>query len=204
MIEQSDPRTVSPRLTEIFIQAADYAGTQLSLFMERDVCLRGTGVERVRLEQLPALLDGDDRLVTAIYLAFSGDIDGHVMLTFAPEMAAQFAATLLMEPAPEDWTLTPMQHSALGEVGNITTASFLNAIANACALSVLPSPPFVTQDMVGALLDNVILEMSMESVYALLLHTIFEVDGDRMQAALILLPSAASCAQLEGLLAPCN
>lgn len=204
MIEQPAPQTVSPRLTEIFIDAARHAGEQLSLFMERDVRLRGTGVERVRLEQLPSMLGGGDRLVTAIYLAFWGDIDGHVVLAFAPEMAAQFAATLLMEPASSDWTLGPMEHSALGEVGNITTSSFLNAMADACSLSIFPSPPFVAQDMVGALLDNVILEMSLESAYALLLHTIFEVDGDRLQSALILLPSAASCLQLEGVLAPCN
>ena len=204
MIEQSAPQAVSARLTGIFIDAAQHAGEQLSLFMERDVRLRGTGVERVRLEQLPSMLDGEDRLVTAIYLAFGGDIEGHVVLAFSPEMAAQFAAALLMEPVAEDNSLGPMEHSALGEIGNITTASFLNAVANACTLSVLPSPPFVVQDMVGALLDNVILELSMESSYALLLHTIFEVEGDRLQGDLVLLPSAASCLRLEEVLAPCN
>lgn len=174
------------------------------MFMERDVQLRGTEVERVRLEHLPAILDGEEHLITAIYLAFDGDVQGHVVLAFSPEMAAQMAAALLMEPVSDDPMIGDMERSALGEVGNITTSSFLNTIAAACELTVYPTPPVVAQDMVGALLDGVILEMSMDSAYALLLHTVFEIDGDRLRGALILLPNAASCERLERLLGPCN
>lgn len=198
-----DP-AVSARLTTTLVDAARAAGAQLSAFLERDVRLNGTAATRVRLEHLPRVLDGEDRLVTAIYLAFSGDLDGHVMLAFAPEMAAQMAATLLMEQPSDPQELGPMERSALGEVGNIAASAFLNAIAGASGIGVFPSPPFVVQDMVGALLDGVILEMSLHSTYALLLHTIFEVEGERLQGALVLLPSAASCAGLERLLEQCQ
>ncbi len=199
MQDVSDP-AVSPRLTTVLVEAARYAGDQLSVFMDRDVKLIGTAASRVRLENLPDVLEGESRLITAIYLAFSGDLNGHVMLAFAPRMAAQMAASLLMEPEPATFELDAMATSALGEVGNITTAGFLNSVASACGIAVYPSPPFVAQDMVGALLDGVILEMSMHSTYALLLHTVFLVDGDSIQGSLILLPSAESCAELERLL----
>jgi chemotaxis protein CheC len=201
-IDVQPNESVSAGLTTVLLDAARHAGEQLSMFMERDVRLRGTSARRVRLEHLPEVLDGDGQLVTAIYLAFEGDIAGHVVLAFAPEVAAQMAAALLMEEPSTEFGA--MELSALGEIGNITTASFLNTIAGACSLTVYPTPPTVVQDMVGALLDGVILEMSMESTDALLLHTIFEIDGDRLQGALILLPDAASCAQLEGLLATCQ
>ncbi len=204
MVQETAPGAVSARLSAVFGEAAQFAGEQLSVFMERDVRLRGTEVERVRLEQLPSVLDGEGQLITAIYLAFDGDIQGHVVLAFTPEMAAQMAAALLMEPVSENPADDEMARSALGEIGNITTASFLNTLAAACNLTVYPTPPIVVQDMVGALLDGVILEMSMDSMFALLLHTVFEIDGDRLRGALILLPNAASCERLEGLLAPCN
>lgn len=172
--------------------------------MDRDVRLRGTEASCVRLEHLPYVLNGGDRLVTAVYLAFTGDLDGHVMLAFSPVMARQMAAALLMEQTPSDEELSPMETSALGEVGNITTASFLNAVAEVCHIAVCPSPPFVVQDMVGALLDGIIVEMSMETSYALLLHTTFEVEGEHVEGALILLPSASSYAQLEEYFAACS
>ncbi len=191
---------ISDTLTRVLIDAVGCAGENLSILMDRQIRLQGTAVERVRLERLPDLLTSGERLVTAVYLAFSGDIDGHVMLTLAPEMAAQLAATLLMAPVADPLALDPMESSALGEVGNITAAAFLNAVAAACDLSVLPSPPTVVQDMVGALLADIIVEMAMESAYALLLHTVFEVEGERLSGDLSLLPTATACAYLEGVL----
>lgn len=199
-----DDTAVSPHLTSVLFDAARSAGEQLSMFLERDVRLQGTAARRVRLEQVTGLLDGEDRLITAVYLAFSGDVDGHVMLAFAPEMAAQMAAALLMEDPPDGYALSPMQASALGEVGNITTSAFLNAVAGAYGMCIYPSPPAVAQDMVGALLDGIILDLAMQSTYALMLHTTFEVAGDRLQGALVLLPSATSYERLEGLLEQCR
>lgn len=204
MLQEVQDHAVSARLEAVLIQAAHDAGEQLSAFMERDVRLHGTSAQRVRLEDVPSVLDDRDGLVTAIYLGFTGDLEGHVMLAFAPEIAAQMAAALLMEPVGAPENLGPMETSALGEVGNITAASFLNSVASACQLAVYPTPPLVVQDMAGALLDGVILEMALESTHGLLLHTLFEIDGDRLEGALILLPSATADARLESAVAACQ
>jgi chemotaxis protein CheC len=198
MLQQLVEEDVSDRLADVLIQAVGYAGEQLALLMDREIKLLGTHVERLRLEQLPGLVEGGDRLVTAVYLAFTGDCEGHVILSFAPEVALHFTAILLMVPTPEVIELGEMECSVLGEVGNITTASFLNFVADRTKLGLQPSPPSVIQDMIGALLSNVVVEMAMESTHALLLHTVFDVEGDRLQGELLLLPSAASCARLEG------
>jgi hypothetical protein len=44
----------------------------------------------------------------------------------------------------------------------------------------------------------------MESTHALLVHTLFDIEGERLQGELILLPTAASCDILESELAKCN
>lgn len=203
MVQQIHIRAVSHRLADVLIGAARFSGEQLSLMMERDIRVQGTHVERVRLEALPGLLAGAERVVTAVYLAFEGDIDGHVVLLFAPEMAAQLVGVLLMTPPPASIEPDTMEGSALGEVGNVTTASFLNEVARRCDLTVYPSPPTVVHDMVGALLDGIVLEMAMESSYALLLHATFELEGDALQGDFVLLPSAAACDKLEGRVDTC-
>jgi hypothetical protein len=53
-------------------------------------------------------------------------------------------------------------------------------------------------------LSNVVLEMAMDSTDALLVHTLFDLEGERLQGELLLLPTAASCDILERELAQCN
>jgi chemotaxis protein CheC len=197
-------KLVAPPLAQALISAVTYAGEQLSGLVECSIRLQGTNVERLRLEDLPGLREGEERLVTAVYLQFDGPFEGHVVLSFSPEAAVQLSEKLLMEPVPCDEPLSVMAESALGEVGNIVTASFLTAIANAVDYTVHPSPPVVIQDMIGALLSNVVLELALDSTRALLVHTIFEVGGETLQGELILLPTDRSCDTLESRLVSCN
>lgn len=203
VMQQTLAPGVSERMSEALMAAARFAGDQLSGLMDRQIELRGTHVERLRLERLPDFNDGADRSVIAVYLSFSGNLEGHVVLSFSPEAAAHLTALLLMEPEVE-LPLDEMGCSALGEVGNITTASFLNDIANRCGMLLHPSPPTIVQDMIGALLSNVVLEMALESTHALLVHTLFDIEGERLQGELILLPTDASCDTLESELAKCK
>lgn len=107
---------------------------------------------------------------------------------------------MMMDPS-EVTEMTDMEKSVLGEVGNITAASFLNAVADACTIVLHPSPPTVVEDMIGALLSNVVGEMAIEAPQAVLLHTVLHLDDDQLQGDLMLLPSASACAILEARLA---
>ncbi len=197
MDDSSDDGAVSAALGDLLQGAVRHAGEQLSLFVERDVSLHGTAVSRAPVERLPDLMRDAGRLVTAVYLAFEGDLEGHIVFSFAPEAAAAIAALLLGEPVVDLTALTPLEGSALGEVGNVTAASVLNAIATARGLTVYPSPPVVMQDMIGALLDAIVADMALDAVDALLLHTTLTVEGQAVQGDLLLLPNAASRGRLE-------
>ena len=197
-------REVAPPLAQALISAVTFAGEQLSGLVECPIRLQGTHVERLRLEDLPGLREGEERLVTAVYLQFDGPFEGHVLLSFSPQAAANLAEKLLLEPVSVDEPLSLMTESALGEVGNIITASFLTAIANAADYTVHPSPPVVIQDMIGALLSSVVLELALDSTRALLVHTVFEVGGEQLQGELILLPTDRSCDTLESRLITCS
>jgi chemotaxis protein CheC len=195
---------VAPPLARALLEAVCYAGDQLASLIEGPIQLRGTQVERIRLEDLPGLRQGEDRLVTAVHLEFSGPFSGHVILSFTPEVAAGLASRLLMEEVRSDRPLDELASSALGEMGNIATAAFLTSIANAVHYTVHPCPPTVIQDMIGALLSNVVLELALESTHALLVQTTFQVSGETLQGELILLPTNHSCEALESRLSQCS
>ena len=69
--------------------------------------------------------------------------------------------------------LGPLERSALGEVGNVTASLFLNAIADATGLSLRPSPPAVVMDMVGAIIDIIVIASGAVADEILLLEVEF-------------------------------
>lgn len=194
---------LSASVASVLQDALAHAGSQLSLLVEREIAFHGSRPEYARLEDLPLHIEGSfERPVTAIYLAFSGGLDGHVVLSFTPDAAAYLARTILMSDDDLDSpTMRYLADSMLGELGNVAVAAFLNAVADAVGISVYPTPPCVVHDMLGAVLDSVITEVAMEQSYGLLLRTLFVIDGDPFGGDLILLPSQASCARLEAMLA---
>lgn len=199
-----DARPVlSPSLTSALVAALGHAGAQLGAFVEREIEFRSSRIEYVRLEELPLQVEGGpERPVTAVYLAFSGGIDGHVVLGFTPEAAGFLGRTLLMQDADLDSpSLLYLGDSMVGELGNVACSAFLNAVANAAQLTAMPTPPSVVHDMWGAILDTVVVEVAQEQSFGLLLKADFIVDGDPFAGNLILLPSLASCTRLEQLFA---
>lgn len=196
MERQASLSPVPAGLSDVLDAAVRYAGEQLAVLVERNVVLRSTVIARVRLENMPAIQAGADRIVTAVYLSFEGDAGGHVVLLFEPQEAARVAAMLLGEEIDEAGELDPLASSALGEIGNVTTAAFLNSVAGSCGLAVYPSPPTVARDMAGALLDAIVGDLSLDAPDALLVHTILTVDGDLIHCELLLLPHASSYERL--------
>jgi len=190
-------------LAAVFLDALAHAGDQLSLLVERDIAFSGSRVGYVRLEDLPlSHSDGAESPVTAVYLAFSGGIDGHVVLSMSASSSERLSQTLLMYDADIDTpTLRYLADSMLGEIGNVAASAFLNAVADVTHLTVLPTPPCVIHDMWGAVLQSVVVEMAADQAYGILVETSLNVDGDPLGGTLVLLPTLASCKRLEELLA---
>src|SRR5579864_661388 len=98
---------LSASLRTVFVDALAQAGTQLSLLVDRQIDFRVVDVECVLLEDLPARIEGGpEQCVTAVYLAFNGGLDGHVVLSFKPDAAAYLAQVVLMlDDAPDTGAL---------------------------------------------------------------------------------------------------
>lgn len=190
---------ISDAVSAVLVEALAQAGDQLGALVDREIAFRGSHLDCVPLEELPQHIEaGPESPVTAVYIAFSGGIDGHVVLSFTPMAAAYLARTLLMNDGDLDApAMRYLADSMLGELGNVAASSFLNAVAAAAGITVLPSPPCVVHDMWGAVLQSVVVEVAEEQSFGLLLHTDFIIDGDPFAGNLVLLPSLASCDRLE-------
>ncbi len=90
---------------------------------------------------------------------------GAVLLLFPHEAASRFAELLGTSIREE------MGLSALREVGNILTASYLTAIGQFTGRDMEPSTPDVTLGMLGRILEDGLMDMGGDAVATLLIHS---------------------------------
>jgi chemotaxis protein CheC len=76
-----------------------------------------------------------------------------------------------------DGAFSEMELSALQEVANILTGSYLNALSQITGLRLEPTPPAVGVDFAGALVGAALAEVAMASDTAILIETPLG-DGD--------------------------
>jgi chemotaxis protein CheC len=89
-----------------------------------------------------------------------------------------------------------MERSALSEIGNLTGAFFLNAIAELTNISSHPSPPAVMVDMVGSILDVVVATMGAISDQVLMFKAAFKIGERKLQADFWIIPDPATLEKL--------
>ncbi|OUM92684.1 MAG: hypothetical protein BAA04_01620 [Firmicutes bacterium ZCTH02-B6] len=138
-------------MTAVMNEALDHAAHVLSAFL--GTRLRWTAGVRIsshRLAELPALCGPEDTPVAAAFFEVRGDLTGYLLLAI-PEPAAQEMVEQLLGVI-EGEADQQLIDSTLGELGNVVGSAFLNVLADRFGITVAPSPPQVTWDMVGALL----------------------------------------------------
>ena len=151
-------------------------------------------VTSLDLKQLPAkdvtgLLGAPEALSVGIYLTIHGDASGHLLLMHDPKMAFQLIDLQLGLSPGSTQKLEEIERSVLGEMGNIAGSFFLNALADSTSLALMPSPPTVIVDMVGAIM-NVPLTFIMEKQdSALVVKTTFSADSRQIDGTFMVLPT---------------
>ena len=90
-------------------------------------------------------------------------------------------------PKPEEAEFDEVELSALKEVGNIITGSYLNSLSMMTNLKLVPSIPFVAIDMAGAILSVPAIQFGMMGDNILLIETQF-FDELKLSGYFILLP----------------
>jgi chemotaxis protein CheC len=114
------------------------------------------------------------------------------MLALPYPKALELADLLLDQPAGTTTQLGQMERSALAEVGNLTTAYFLNKVDALTGLGARPTPPAVMVDMIGAIIDIIISTTGGVSENVLMLHASLVRENREAQADFWLIPDPAT------------
>lgn len=179
-------------LTKVAVRGTRNAATVLSEMVGQDIRVTAPKVQLVPLKDVAREAGGPEVCSVGIYLGVSGDIAGHMVLIFPLHSAFQLVDLLMECPPGTTTVLEEIEQSALAELGNVTGSSFLNALSDFTRLKICPSPPAVVVDMVGAIIDTVLADLSLVSEEAFIVETTFSENAQEIKGIFFLVPDPLS------------
>ncbi len=154
-------------LKEIGNIGAAHAATSLSELLQRTIDMH---VPKV------ALVSFDDMFELA------GDLSGSMFFVLPIESANRFIRRLIGDDSfdfSNPSTIMDIGVSAMQELGNILSGSYLSALSDFTGLKIFPTVPSLSVDMVGAIVSFGLIEVSHYSDEVIVIDTkIVEVDGE--------------------------
>jgi chemotaxis protein CheC len=160
-------------LREIGNIGAGTAATALSQMTGRSVPMGVPTVTLLPVEQVAGRTGDAERVVAAMLLGLGGEVSGHMLFVMGEDAARDVVDALMggFGGTSGGGGFSEMELSALQEVANILTGSYLNALAQITGLRLEPTPPAVGVDFAGALVGAALAEVAMASETALLIET---------------------------------
>lgn len=149
------------------------------------------------LQDLPELLGGAEVPVAGIYIEAHGDIKLTILFVLSLESASTLISLLVPGSQGE---LNEMGMSALIEVGNILTSSYLNALSLMTNLQMLPSPPQIAVDMSGAIISAVMAGAHIVDDEVVLLKTTLNTMQTHISGHILILPDRGALKRIFTLL----
>jgi chemotaxis protein CheC len=177
---------------EISNVGVGHAATALSQLLGTRVDIKVPDVAVTDISDVPDKLGGADRPVVLMFLKMLGDAEGDLVIIFPKESAEKMVAMLLRQDVSETDIFTEMAQSALREVGNILASAYLSALGSMLNLSLIPSTPSVTYDMLGAAIDAVLVDIGSSGDNALMVETELFIRNEELKGSFFLMPDPAS------------
>lgn len=159
------------------------ASTALSSMLGRSVDLTVPSAEALPFADAVDAIGPADDIVTAVVIGVVGDMEATVLLLLGDSDAAILCGLLGVDPADE------IAGSAIGEIGNIVGASYVNALAAMTGLSMEPEPPQSATDMLGAIVASVLAGRASGDDIALVLDSDLVVEGEDCSISFLLVPT---------------
>jgi chemotaxis protein CheC len=170
-------------LHEVINVGTGHAAAALSRLIDQKIMVTVPDVRMVPLNKLPDYLGGAETPIVGLYFKFSKDLNGNILLFFTEEVTHSLIDLLTAGVEFTDAAeRESVEKSALLELGNIVANSYLNAIAEMMDMRVFISVPYYARDLLGAIIDVLLIQIAEAADYALLLETVIESSEQKIHS----------------------
>jgi chemotaxis protein CheC len=166
------------------------AGTALGQMLGKTVDISVPTAAVLPLAEAVAFAGDPDELRHGVVVPVVGDMDAVVLLLFPDADARTLCGIYGIEPS------TPDGQSMLGEVGNILGSNYIKVLAQMATIDLEPAPPQVVEDMLGSILQSVLLGRGEDIDTALILDSSLQVEDEECSLSFLLLPAEGGIRQL--------
>ena len=159
-------------LREVSNIGAGNSATALSMLLGTKIDMSVPNMNIIEFDEL--FNNYKENEVVAVLVKVLDDIPGSVLYIFEEDVALNMISKMTYK---DEETFTEMGISVIGEIGNIISSSFMNAIANFTGLKATASVPAVANDMLSAILISTFVETGQYEEYVLDIETLFMGEG---------------------------
>jgi chemotaxis protein CheC len=179
-------------LKEVGNIGAGHAATSLSQLVGKEIMIKAPRLNILPLKEVQRVIKDPQALMVGIYLSLEGNLSGSVLLLFPYDDALSLVDMLMGRNVGSTKALSPLDESALKEVGSILTCSYLNAIAQLIGAPLIPSVPGLAFDMAEAMIDLILIELGEAVDYVLVIETEFTEASRKITGEFMLFPNPGS------------
>lgn len=197
MISTAASAPLTNALQTVAINGAYNASRALSKWLRRGVRLTCDGFQAVPVSEACSLIGAPDELIAAIHMPLTGDVGGHLLLTFPEPVALKLADMMMQQPEGTSKSFGELEESCLQETGNIVGSAYANSLAKWLRLHIEPGVPTFIHDMASSILDPFLVAAATRGDEILLATTDFLLDGCKLQWSLLLVPEEDSIRAME-------
>ncbi|MDF2545863.1 chemotaxis protein CheC [Anaerosolibacter sp.] len=189
-IEELDSQQIDV-LKEIGNIGAGNAATALAKMIDRKIDMNVPKVEILEFKEVAELLGGPEVPVCGIYFRVDGDISGSIM--FLLTLRSSTTLTNMIMPSNDGLEIPDeIGQSALQEIGNILSGSYISSLSALTGLDIKISVPSLAIDMSGAILSVPIIQFGQVGDHVLLIETEFNEGNNEVKGFFFLIPDEDS------------
>ncbi len=161
-----------------------------NMLQDQKINMQVPEVKVTPLQDVPDSFGDPESLVAATFCEAECPEIGLVLVFVLPFHAAR---NLVIKIMPDETSADDeMEQSALMELGNIITGSYLSALSFMTGLTFQASPPKLGIDMAGAVMGTVIAETKTVDDELILLKTELSLELEDINGSVLILPDSGS------------
>ncbi|MEI8216995.1 MAG: chemotaxis protein CheC [Eubacteriales bacterium] len=176
-------------LREIGNIGAGNAATALSTILEDRVEITLPKVRIIDFDLAINSLGGSEAMTVGVLVNFTGEANGMIMFLLNME-DAKGITDLLVGSQDENGEnieiLDELKLSAIKEIGNILSSSYINSIATLTGLSIEISIPYIAIDMAGAIMSVPMIEFGTLGDKVMYIEESFIGESHQLKSSIIL------------------
>lgn len=171
---------------------AGNAATAFAQFLDCKIDMTVPDVSILPISEVPEITGGMEQVVVAVLLKVMGEAPGSILFILSEDSTEHLLKSVLPKYKISMEEIDELQISAVKEIGNILSGSYLNALNQMTRFNLVQSVPAFSYDMAGAILSSSMIQISEDSDYALLIETKFINDGREIESYFFLIPHPGS------------